>query len=122
MPFMPYVLKAFPDTPWIFIHRNPVEVMVSNLKTKKASDCLRGGPTKEIQTILSTDRAGAMAASDEDKCAAQLAVLCETAVKHLLPVRKPTKIYLYKQTIGLEFQKIRKSPSQASCVALSFQM
>lgn len=27
--FLPTILKAFPDVPWIFLYRNPVEVMVS---------------------------------------------------------------------------------------------
>lgn len=31
---MTNVLRAFPNTPWIFIHRNPVEVMVSNIENK----------------------------------------------------------------------------------------
>lgn len=26
------VLRAFPETPWIFVYRNPVEVMVSNMR------------------------------------------------------------------------------------------
>ena len=28
--FLPTILKAFPDVPWIFLYRNPVEVMVSH--------------------------------------------------------------------------------------------
>lgn len=30
---LPLLRRAFPDTPWIFLYRNPVEVMVSSMKT-----------------------------------------------------------------------------------------
>jgi gluconate kinase len=33
---LPLIQRAFPDTPWIFLYRNPVEVIVSQLKRRGA--------------------------------------------------------------------------------------
>ena len=80
--------KAFPQTPWMFVYRDPVQVMRSHLKVQGMSQavCLRskrlppndlidlvqriGGDDKQIRNL-----------NNEEFCAAHLASLCEAAVK-----------------------------------------
>ncbi|CAN0121879.1 unnamed protein product, partial [Pylaiella littoralis] len=39
--FLPEISEAYPEVPWIFVFRDPVEVMVSNLKSFAAAPCVR---------------------------------------------------------------------------------
>jgi hypothetical protein len=57
----PLIRAAFPDTPWIFVHRDPLEVLVSQLRAP-GMQCLPGamdtailGMTFEGMTTLSRD-------------------------------------------------------------------
>ena len=69
--------RAFPDTPWIFLYRNPVEVMVSH-------DRQRGGGT--IPGVISHQLPGLTLAdslqiSQEEYVARVLAKVCESALE-----------------------------------------
>lgn len=39
--FIPEISEAFPEVPWVFVFRDPVEVMVSNLKSYSGAPCVR---------------------------------------------------------------------------------
>jgi hypothetical protein len=75
---------AFPDTPWLFVFRNPAHVIVSQFKEGKSiAKCVRGmkDPSPQIVEILSSKGHVASTASRELFCAATLASYCESALK-----------------------------------------
>eukprot|EP00752_Nemacystus_decipiens_P013496 g11955.t1 len=39
--FLPQISEAYPEVPWVFVFRDPVEVMVSNLKSFAGAPCVR---------------------------------------------------------------------------------
>lgn len=83
---MDLILKAFPETPWVFIYRDPVEIMVSNFRRGKGNGpCVRAKnkAPEAVQTILGTDRKGASKVSDEEYCAAHLTMLCQAALEQV---------------------------------------
>ena len=71
---MSLLTRLFPTTPWIFVFRNTLEIIMSHLKTPEQTKavCLRssmqGGPT--TTTMSPTER-----------CAAHLATLCRAALE-----------------------------------------
>ena len=73
---MPLLRQAFPDVPWIFLYRDPVEVLVSlvarpsNMTTPGMGDNLLGLPPHEIADM-----------TIEDYAARILGLLCETAIR-----------------------------------------
>ena len=76
---LPFVRQAFPGVPWIFLYRDPVEVMVSNLITPSAATIpgvtgldLPGLPLSEIGAI-----------SLEEYTARVLGAICESASRSL---------------------------------------
>lgn len=77
--------RAFPTTPWIFVHRDPVQVMMSHLKDKGKTKAVctrsRSAPPKDLVDLVKTYDASAKVSklSVEDYCAAHLATLCEAA-------------------------------------------
>ena len=66
--WLPLWRRAFPSTPWVFLHRDPVEVLVSNLRTPGAA-----------VTLADTDPA----APPEEALARLLGALCAVARDHL---------------------------------------
>jgi hypothetical protein len=75
---LPLLRLAFPDVPWIFVYRNPVEVMVSNLRA--ASPLVtRGilGPD-----FLNFDISLVAGMEDDEYAARVLGVIAETAARH----------------------------------------
>ena len=72
---MPLLPHAFPDVPWIFLYRDPVEVLVSlvtrpsNMTTPGMGDNLLALPLPEIAGM-----------AIEDYAARILGLLCETAI------------------------------------------
>jgi len=72
--YIEVAVEAFPETPWIFIYRDPVQTMVSQLQKGKNANCidqLRGIPERKIEFLTSIKRnLGSM--SREEKCALQL--------------------------------------------------
>ena len=73
---MPLLRQAFPDVPWIFLYRDPVEVLVSlvarpsNMTTPGMGDNLLGLPPHEIAGM-----------AIEDYAARILGLLCDSAIR-----------------------------------------
>lgn len=85
---LPVIRSVFPHTPCVFIHRDPVEVVVSHLGHRGYHVIPGTLPPEWLE--LSADEAQSMSA--ERYCAAVLASLCEAAVAgaddgRLTPVR-----------------------------------
>ena len=78
--------KAFPEVPWIYLYREPVEVMMSQLKglQLKNANCVRSHVHSEMITRF-VARSGYhyQDLKDEEWCAIHLATLCESAIKNL---------------------------------------
>eukprot|EP00542_Grammatophora_oceanica_P012344 CAMPEP_0194036676 /NCGR_PEP_ID=MMETSP0009_2-20130614/9032_1 /TAXON_ID=210454 /ORGANISM="Grammatophora oceanica, Strain CCMP 410" /LENGTH=369 /DNA_ID=CAMNT_0038678529 /DNA_START=78 /DNA_END=1187 /DNA_ORIENTATION=+ len=77
--------QAFPDTPFVFVYREPVEVLMSQLKMgAKNANCVRPkrGPQGELMQHLleEHDFSSTREMSDEDYCAAHLASITESAL------------------------------------------
>ncbi|CAB9496093.1 HSPB (Heat shock 27kDa) associated protein 1 [Seminavis robusta] len=97
--------RAMPETPWIFVYRDPVQVMMSHFAHgKRSANCLRSlhNPPHILQRIAERKgyNAGGRPANDDDEgegaqpqggrklsaeefCAAHLATLTETAVEQI---------------------------------------
>ena len=70
--------KAFPETPWVFMYRNPVEVIVSNLR-QPGMQMIPGAieaifPKMNLMEILRFPT--------EERFARTVAAFCEAALKH----------------------------------------
>ena len=96
------LLSLFPSVPWIFIYRDPVQVMVSHLgkdpslrkglPPKGNAGCarpsIRLNPTSELLSLVreklgkSSLRRGVSSLSEENICAAHLATLCSAALRN----------------------------------------
>ena len=72
---LPLFRRAFPDTPWIFVYRAPVEVLVSHLRRRGV---------QMIPELVPSARLGLATPQtpDADYCAQVLAALCEAAARH----------------------------------------
>jgi hypothetical protein len=86
---MDIALESFPSTPWVFLFRSPIEVMVSHLDRDSPgggsrAPCLRSqkNPSlrKEVVTYLVS---GERTAENDEWCAAHLQMLCSYALKAL---------------------------------------
>lgn len=73
---LPLFRAAFPDTPWIFLYRNPVEVMVSHLRTPGMH--FAAGQVPALGAIDAGD-----VRSIEDRGAAVLACYLDRAIEHM---------------------------------------
>jgi hypothetical protein len=69
--------RTFPDVPWIFLYRNPVEVMVSQLKKRSVHFI----PGIIDPTVFGLDRAAATEMPPEEYGAITLARICEAALR-----------------------------------------
>lgn len=80
-------IEAFPDTPWIYVYREPVEVMMSHLAQGiKRANCvrqLRDVPRKKIEQ-LGEDGIDIENLTPFQKCALHLSLLCESAVDGII--------------------------------------
>jgi hypothetical protein len=73
---LPLLVRAFPEVPWIFLYRDPVEVMVSQARQP-------GG--QMVPGVLEMEFLGLNAAeitSMDELCARVLGRVCEAAVAH----------------------------------------
>lgn len=82
---MDIALEAFPDTPWMFVYRQPVQTMMSHLDPNKGSagaPCLRSmrDPPKEVKDTLASAIGNSANAPKEAWCAAHLNMLCSHAL------------------------------------------
>ena len=86
---MKVALEAFPDTPWVFVYRDPVQTMMSHLDPSKGSgknaNCLKSkrSPSEKVKASLSKVGLIAKNAPNEAVCAAHLNMLCEHALDAL---------------------------------------
>jgi gluconate kinase len=72
------IARAFPETPWIFLYRNPVEVIVSQMRQRGAQ--MVPGAIGEILPGL--DLTEILRMPPEEYCARILARICESAANH----------------------------------------
>jgi hypothetical protein len=78
--------EAFPDTPWLFVYREPVQVMMSHLKDgTHHANCVRSkaSPPQMVRDIASRKQLHAERMEPEFYCAAHLASITESAVAGL---------------------------------------
>jgi hypothetical protein len=75
------IRRAFPDVPWIFLYRNPVEIIVSHIRQRGAQ--MIPGLIKEILPELSFQESLEM--PPEEYCARVLGKICRVA---LAPLKK----------------------------------
>eukprot|EP00586_Coscinodiscus_wailesii_P007608 CAMPEP_0172520810 /NCGR_PEP_ID=MMETSP1066-20121228/292217_1 /TAXON_ID=671091 /ORGANISM="Coscinodiscus wailesii, Strain CCMP2513" /LENGTH=203 /DNA_ID=CAMNT_0013303623 /DNA_START=1189 /DNA_END=1800 /DNA_ORIENTATION=+ len=75
---------AFPRVPWVFVYRDPVQVMMSHLKTKeqRSAVCLRyrSRPQEDLKMLVKEAGRDVASLSTEEHCAAHLASLCQAAL------------------------------------------
>lgn len=76
---LPLLRRAFPNTPWIFIFRNPIEVMVSTLRVPSSYLI----PGAMVDFLPDLDFATSVAMSREDYAARLLSAVCSSALDHL---------------------------------------
>lgn len=81
--------KAFPEVPWLFIYRDPVQVMMSHIKddpTMQHAKCVytqNHNPPDDIIAIAERHGRKAKQMPKEEYCAAHLAAITESAVNAL---------------------------------------
>lgn len=90
---------TFPEVPWIFVYRDPVQTMMSHLDPKKIKEmekkgirgtkavCLRSrkNPPKDLVSLAEelSDNRNVNGLNDEEFCALHLASLCISALKQM---------------------------------------
>ena len=74
----PLIRRVFPGVPWIFLYRNPIEVLVSQLG-RRGAHMVPGGIEPELFG-MSLDEVFKML--PEEYCARVLARICEAALQH----------------------------------------
>jgi len=78
--------KAFPDTPFLFVYRDPVQVMVSQLRVRniRHSNCVRNQKRAPSHVVeLFGSHSATVSAEPEDYCAAHLGAFTIIAVETL---------------------------------------
>jgi len=79
-------LEAFPDVPWIFVYREPVQIMMSQLAHGvESANCvhqLRDVPQKTIDAMEEEGK-DLDSLTPVEKCALHLSLLCESALHGL---------------------------------------
>jgi hypothetical protein len=74
---LPLVRRAFPDVPWLFVYRDPVEVMVSHAKMRGSQMV----PRMIEPALLGLDVSDIRHMSLDEYCARTLASICEAAAR-----------------------------------------
>jgi hypothetical protein len=75
---LPLIRRAYPDVPWLFLYRDPVEVLVSQLGQRGAHMI----PGVIDPVLFGMDLKTATEISPEGYCAKVLAHICEAALEH----------------------------------------
>jgi hypothetical protein len=75
---LPLIRRAFPDVPWIFLYRDPVEVLVSHFDNRGAHMI----PGVLTPNLFGMDLQTAFSLRPEDYCAKVLASICGAALQH----------------------------------------
>jgi GNAT superfamily N-acetyltransferase len=76
---LPALMQAFPETPWVFVHRDPVEVLVSLERSTPAFVVTGGAPTG----VFGFDLADAVLMSPDEHAVAVVAAICRAARSNL---------------------------------------
>ena len=79
---LPLLRRAFPDTPWIFLYRNPIEVMVSAMKAPG----MHLVPNLIDMNLSGIDPAAAQHMPQAEYIARVLAALLRCALRHIAPL------------------------------------
>lgn len=77
---------AYPTTPWIFLYRNPIEVMMSQLDVPHTSkaNCVRSKHSSPlIKKFIDGTQYEFDDLSNEEFCAVHLATICDSAFRNL---------------------------------------
>ena len=88
---LPLIHQAYPDVPWIFLYRDPVEVLVSQLGQRGAHMV----PGTIEPELFGMNLAEAFQIQPEEYCARVLAQTCEAALRH--HQNSPGMMINYKQ-------------------------
>ena len=75
---LPLIRRAFPEVPWIFLYRDPVEVLVSHFANRGAHMI----PGVLTPSLFGMDLQTAFSLRPEDYCAKVLATICRAASQH----------------------------------------
>lgn len=75
---LPLIRRAFPEVPWIFLYRDPVEVLVSHMNHRGAHMI----PGVLTPNLFGMDLQTAFSLSAEDYCAKVLASICTAALEY----------------------------------------
>lgn len=75
---MAFIQRAYPDVPWIFLYRDPIEVIVSQMR-QRGSQMVPGAIGK---TLPDLELADAFKMPPEEYCARVLARFCQIALDH----------------------------------------
>jgi phosphoribosylcarboxyaminoimidazole (NCAIR) mutase len=98
--------RAFPDTPWIYVYREGVEVMMSHLSqgTSRAL-CVssRRNPGRMVEDLAQRHRVAVKSLSDVEYCALHLSALTESAAESLDEYAIPVN---YRDLPGVLYEKI----------------
>jgi hypothetical protein len=73
-----FITSVFPDVPWIFLYRDPVEVIVSHMR-QRGSQMIPGAMEKLMPDLNLTE---SLKISPEEYCARVLAGICKSALEH----------------------------------------
>lgn len=104
--------RAFPNTPWLFVYREPVQVMMSQLAGGvKYANCVRTqrSPPSAVEQVARQHGLLTRSMSPEDYCAAHLASITETAVVALQEAESQGMAVNYKDLPDAFYQEILPS-------------
>ena len=97
------VHKSFPDAPWVFVYRDPEEVLVSHLQIphKERAKCLqsRRHPPHGVVEILEQSRLTAKDLSEEEYCAIYLSSICKNALEAVKLSKSKGKLLNYENIL-----------------------
>lgn len=75
---LPVIQRAFPNVPWVFVYRDPVEVLVSQLDHRGAHMV----PGVIAPSLFGIEANTVTLIEPEEYCARVLAALCQAALEH----------------------------------------
>jgi hypothetical protein len=95
---LPLFRRAFPDVPWVFLYREPIEVLVSQVR-------MRAAQLMPMQSrFIGIELADALRMSAHDYSARVLAAICDAALRH--HDKRTTLLVNYRQLPGAVFVDI----------------
>jgi hypothetical protein len=92
--YLPLIARAFPDVPLIFVYRNPVEIIASQIR-RRGIQTIPGG---KVGLILGLTLEAAMSLSPEEYCATILARTCDAFLGQYEALSSERRIELVNYT------------------------